>query len=181
MQTSLTWADAILTFVIGVIGSLCAAYLFVRGPSYIDWVANLYAETSRRRALRRTERLTKRLVLISELEADNERYVGFMLELALRVLVGFFFATLSFVAITSILTGERVLRIIDPTHSSSLSAPRQTILLVMVTMGTGFVFYATSAGARIRSYSDLKRLRKVTDEQIASLRTRWPSLQSPTA
>src|SRR5262249_19054470 len=135
MQISLTWADAILSFAIGVIGSLCAAYLFVHARRYIDRAANIYAETTQRRAARRIERLTKRLVLISELEANTNRYIGFMVELIGRVISGLFIGTVTFVALTFTNAARgvsRLLTLVDPTYTDSVSAfERRTGYLII--------------------------------------------------
>jgi hypothetical protein len=78
MIITMTWADGVLALLLGVVGSMLAAYFYTRVPKLLSVVAVKWAERSDRAARKRLERLQIRFDEIEELQHDITRYVGWI-------------------------------------------------------------------------------------------------------
>jgi hypothetical protein len=76
MQINLSTGDAILSLFIGALGSLLAAYVYSRAPSWLDTISIRWAERSRRSAKARIDRHTEELATITELKKNPYLLIG---------------------------------------------------------------------------------------------------------
>lgn len=95
-QISLTWADVVITLLIGFAGSLLAAYVYVRLPRWRSLAATWLAERSRRAAHARIAELTKEVDHVDRLRSDPSQLNAWMIStlgsLVMYVALGLFSA-----------------------------------------------------------------------------------------
>jgi hypothetical protein len=92
MIITMTWADGALAFVIGVIGSVLAAYLYNKLPALSNACSQWLARRSARATEARLQYLRLQLEQVKSFRNDTGKYVGWMLNTLSHVQMRFTFS-----------------------------------------------------------------------------------------
>jgi uncharacterized membrane protein YeaQ/YmgE (transglycosylase-associated protein family) len=178
MQTNLTLMDLLLALLVGIVGSIVAAYLFRNGPIWFERATALWAERSKYSAEKRIAKLNSELKQLELFEAHPANFIGWCAMMLGRALGAF---TTSLVAILFGLSthaaylADRSFAKLDPTFvCCQLHAWLDTIVTVGSASMSGFIFaYAYGIVGMLVAYQNFAVRRKSMEAEIATLRARF--------
>ncbi|MDE5443410.1 hypothetical protein GWG65_18560 [Bradyrhizobium sp. CSA207] len=102
MQTNMTLGDGILSVLLGVLGSLIAAYLFLYAPRWLSRASIVWAERSKRASLARIQILKSQLDQIDEFQKSPAAFLAWSIASISRAvlygLLGMFLSIHNFAA-----------------------------------------------------------------------------------
>jgi hypothetical protein len=146
MNVSMTWGDITLTLVVGVIGSVFAAYLYGKLPALSDAVVQWLARRSARATAARLQRLGRELEQVESFKTDTRKYYGWMLNTLSHVQMRNTFAII-FVVMG---IGAMVTAVVEKRDDLALYAN------FGFGSGMGIFFLANIMRDRLRKLSDLE-------------------------
>ena len=175
MNTNLTWTDAALALLIGVIGSLIAAYLFSHVPRWTTKASTAWAERSKSAAELRILSFKRELAQIDAFKEDVTRFVGWTAMMLARGVAAATLAvmtTAGAVALQTIYSVEKLTAKIDPNYAWNETSGSSLVLFALG-LSTGCFVFALTRLTKLIQYSNLDRRWKFIEEQIAVLSSRW--------
>jgi len=75
---SITWADALISLFIGIVGSVIATFFVLRVPRRIARLSTFWAERSKKAAQARVSRLDKKISTIEVYEVNPSAFIGWV-------------------------------------------------------------------------------------------------------
>jgi len=173
MQTNLTWLDVLGSLLLGVIGSLIAAYLFKHSPPWFTKASTLWAERSKASAVAQVEKLTLELRFISELQTNTTLLVGWSSAMLARLIVYVALSLSMVVATVGLGVSVLVEQALSIAHPFEPKLTAQWITPAFLA-GAGFVFARGFwIGLWLLAYSNLEARKTLLDLQIVKLCERW--------
>jgi hypothetical protein len=175
IHTNLTWFDAALALIIGIIGSLVAAYLFSRVLGWLTKTSTAWAERSRSSAQARISKFNRELAQIEAFKADTTRFVGWtamMIARGIAAAMLAIFVCVGAAAMQTIYSTEKLTAKIDPTYVWNEANANFTVVFALG-VATGCFVFAMTRLTKLVQYSNLDRRKKLIEEQIAQLSSRW--------
>jgi hypothetical protein len=164
MNITMTWGDVVLSLAVGVVGSLVAAYLFVRLPRFWNACAQWLARRSQKSALRRMKKLRAELGQVKRFRSDPTKYYGWMFDRLSHVQTSFSMGLAQLVLAALALGG-------------AVSTKSYPLFILGIVMG-GAGMAALIQGNYLRNgLGDLRDL----DRREAELRREIAELQTPAA
>jgi hypothetical protein len=181
MTVSLTWADIILTLLLGVFGSLLAALIYSRAPRWFDAWLTAWAARSKKSAQKRAKWITAQLDQIerfqknpSELIADIGARIGSMISAAMLVVMTVSITGLSL--LFSLLIPMR--RALDLSYTAPDKAG---VLKILAFVATGIllpcVFQVAWHKYTLAINRDLEKRKAQLQQQLALLKKRYGHLE----
>jgi hypothetical protein len=177
MTVSLTWADIILTLLLGVFGSLLAALIYSRAPRWLDAALTAWAARSKKSARKRAIWIVVELDRIerfrknpSELVADTGARIGSMVSAAMLLIMAGQLGVLLDVVVLMI----PVRHSIDPSFEVPLLKERNLAIMSLAMLGIIFAFVLRLMWDKyhLEINRDLVKRKARLQEQLASLTKR---------
>lgn len=175
MNTNLTFVDAAAALLLGIVGSLIAAYIFKRIPDWFIYWATRWAERSKRAASAKVVKLGAELAFVENLKSDPVKFMGFIAsKLAICIC---FFCTVLLGGLTSseIRTLSALKSLGGDTIATGLWHARFSVRFVVMTIATGVVICALIALKHlyeVLKFGDLNRLALSLEKRIKRLMAR---------
>jgi hypothetical protein len=159
MNITMTWGDIAVAFVVGVIGSVIAAYLYRRLLVLSNVISQLIARRSQRATEARLNWLRVELEEVNSFTNDTTKYFGWMINTLSHVQMRFAFALWFIVMATGALV------------TAAIQKNDDLALLANVGLGTGAgaFFLAALKRTRLMENSDLRRRETELRQQIDEL------------
>ncbi len=165
MNITMTWADGALALILGVIGSILAAYLYNRLPNFSAIASRWLAQRSRQATEVRLVKLQKQIKQIETLKGDERRYIGWMIYNLAHFQMRLSFSLLLFL----IATGTLITSAIDKTPASDLLYALGSLAFGF---GFGILFLASNRHNDIREFANIERKERELREEISELQSR---------
>jgi hypothetical protein len=191
MQISLTFADVVLTLMLGFVGSVLAAYTLPHLTRSWGLTSTWIAERSKKSAQSRIVKLTQDLERINELKSNPDQYIASLVsdvgQLVLWVGVALFFFIFA-LTIVMVIDVSDWFELIDPSIMERRAAQQLSryggyestrvtafygVLFTIVVVGA--IFRAAYVALRLLQKSNLDRRVRFLNEQVQRLRSRWDS------